>query len=126
MILKGNTVIDDHCIFLIFIMYCQTLQNIKAHNLVNISEQLQCVYSGGHTAVLSVRFEVGVSCLLAPAGADERGPKAPFPPVENAGIQLTNSQESTCQNCSGRRGLLKDCTVQHFGTKYRITRFKLE
>ena len=39
-------------------------------------------------AVLSVRFEVGVSLLLAPAGADKRGPKAPFPLVENAGIQL--------------------------------------
>ena len=38
--------------------------------------------------VLSVRFEVGVSLLLAPAGADKRGPKAPFPLVENAGIQL--------------------------------------
>ena len=38
-------------------------------------------------AVLSVRFEVGVSLLLAPAGADKRGPKAPFPLVENARIQ---------------------------------------
>ena len=38
-------------------------------------------------AVLSVRFEVGVSLLPAPAGADKRGPKAPFPLVENAGIQ---------------------------------------
>ena len=38
-------------------------------------------------SVLSVRFEVGVSLLLAPAGADERGPKAPFPLVEIAGIQ---------------------------------------
>ena len=37
--------------------------------------------------VLSVRFEVGVSLLLAHAGADKRGPKAPFPLVENAGIQ---------------------------------------
>ena len=37
--------------------------------------------------VLSVRFEVGVSLLLAPALADERGPQAPFPLVENAGIQ---------------------------------------
>ena len=38
-------------------------------------------------AVLSVRFEVGVSLLLAPAGADKRGPKAPFSLVENARIQ---------------------------------------
>ena len=37
--------------------------------------------------VLSVGFEVGVSLLLAPAGADKRGPKAPFPLVENARIQ---------------------------------------
>ena len=39
-------------------------------------------------AVLSVRFEVGVSLLLAPTGADKRGPKVPFPLVENALIQL--------------------------------------
>ena len=38
--------------------------------------------------VLSVRIEVGVSLLLTPAVADKGGPKAPFPPVENAGIQL--------------------------------------
>ena len=38
--------------------------------------------------VLSVRFEVGVSLLLTPTGADKRGPKDPFPLVENAGIQL--------------------------------------
>ena len=33
--------------------------------------------------VLSIRFEVGVSLLLAPAGADKRGPRL----AENAGIQ---------------------------------------
>ena len=38
--------------------------------------------------VLSVRFEEGVSLLLAPARAGKRGPKAPFPRVEYAGIQL--------------------------------------
>ena len=37
--------------------------------------------------MLLVRFEVGVSFLLAPAGADKRGPKAPFPLVGYAGIQ---------------------------------------
>ena len=37
--------------------------------------------------MLSVRFEVGVSLLLAPVGADKRGPKAPFPLLENAGMQ---------------------------------------
>ena len=30
------------------------------------------------SSVLSVKFEVGVSLLLAPAGADKRGPKTPF------------------------------------------------
>ena len=38
-------------------------------------------------SVLSVGFEVAVPLLLTPAGADKRGPKAPFPLVENAGIQ---------------------------------------
>ena len=37
--------------------------------------------------VLSVRFEVSVSLLLAPTRADKRGPKAPFLLVENARIQ---------------------------------------
>ena len=36
-------------------------------------------------AVLSIRFEVGVSLLLAPARADSRGPNLPL--VGNAGIQ---------------------------------------
>ena len=36
--------------------------------------------------MLLVRFDVGVSLLLTPAGADERGPKAPFLLVENAGM----------------------------------------
>ena len=38
-------------------------------------------------SVLSVRFEVGVSLLLAPAGADKKGLGAPFLLGENAGIQ---------------------------------------
>ena len=38
-------------------------------------------------SVLLVRFELGDSLLLAPAGADKGGPKAPFPLVENVGIQ---------------------------------------
>ena len=37
--------------------------------------------------VLSERFEVGVSLLLARARADKRGPKAPFRLVGYAGIQ---------------------------------------
>ena len=49
--------------------------------------QIHMVSSVCIKSVLSVRFEVGVSLLLAPAGADKRGPKAPFPLVENAGIQ---------------------------------------
>ena len=42
----------------------------------------------GQDAVLSIRFEVGVSLLLAPAGAGKMGPKAPFPLVGYAGIRL--------------------------------------
>ena len=37
-----------------------------------------------HIPVHSVRFEVGVSLLLAPTRADKKGLKAPFPLVENA------------------------------------------
>ena len=33
------------------------------------------------------KIEVGVSLLLAPAGAAQRGPKTPFPLVGYAGIQ---------------------------------------
>ena len=46
-----------------------------------------------YNAVLSVRFEAGVSLLLAPTGADKRGPKAPFPLVEKAGIQRRFTRE---------------------------------
>ena len=45
--------------------------------------------------MLSVRFEVGVSLLLAPARADKRGPKAPFPLVENGGILLAIHKKVT-------------------------------
>ena len=38
-------------------------------------------------SVLSVRFEVGVCLLLAPARADKRGLGAPFPLVGYAGLQ---------------------------------------
>ena len=37
--------------------------------------------------VPSVRFEVGVFLLLAPAVVDKRDPKAPFPLVGYAGIR---------------------------------------
>ena len=40
-----------------------------------------CIYT-----VLSVRFKVGVSLLLAPAGAEKRAPKAPFPLVGYVGM----------------------------------------
>ena len=42
----------------------------------------QVIWVQAMTTVLSVRFEVGFSLLLAPAGAG-----APFPLVENAVIQ---------------------------------------
>ena len=66
--------------------------------------------------MLSTRFEVGVSLLLAPAGADKRDPKAPFPLVENAGIQLVrvrDSQESTRRSSSRSRVLLKALDYPH-------------
>ena len=57
--------------------------------------------------MLSVRFEVGVSLLVAPAGADKSW--GPFPLVENAGIEpapARDSQESTCRSSGGSRVLL--------------------
>ena len=63
-----------------------------------------------YTAVLSVRFEVGVSHLLAPAGADKRGPKAPFPLVENAGIQLAIRKKVPAGAPAGARSYRKHCT----------------
>ena len=54
---------------------------------VNKFREITQTWGEPHT-VLSVRFEVDVSLLLAPAGADKRDSKAPFPLVENAGIQL--------------------------------------
>ena len=50
-------------------------------------ENQQQTQPANDAAVLSVRFEAGVPLLLAPAGADNRGPKAPFSLEENAGIQ---------------------------------------
>ena len=57
--------------------------------------------------VLSVRFEVGVSLLLAPVGADKRGPKAPFPLVEIVGNTAGDLQESTRRSSGGSQVLLK-------------------
>ena len=60
--------------------------------------------------VLSVRFEVGVSLLVAPVKADKRVHGAPFPLVENAGIQpvlARDSQESTRRSSGLSRVLLK-------------------
>ena len=58
-------------------------------------------------AVLSVRFEVVVSLLLAPVGADKRGPKAPFPLVEIVGNTAGDLQESTRRSSGGSQVLLK-------------------
>ena len=57
--------------------------------------------------MLSVRFEVGVSLLLAPVGADKRGPKAPFPLVEIVGNKAGDLQESTRRSSSRSQVLLK-------------------
>ena len=67
--------------------------------------------------MLSVKFGVGVSLLLAPAEADKRGPMAPFSLVVNAGVQpaickkvppelqrepgLTESTAVNCRSCGG-------------------------
>ena len=62
--------------------------------------------------MLSVRFEVGVSLLLAPARADKRGPKASFPPVENAGIQLVIRKRVPTGAPAGAGSYSKHCKVK--------------
>ena len=64
--------------------------------------------------MLSVRFEVVVSLLLAPVGADKRGPKAPFPLVEIVGNTAGDLQESTHRSSGGSQVLLKALKDKHF------------
>ena len=61
------------------------------------------------TVVLSVRYEVGVSLLLAPAGADKRGPKAPFLLVETAGIQPVIRKRVSAGASAGAGSYWKHC-----------------
>ena len=63
------------------------MHTVHGHPWGNDTGHSEGAYTEG-PAVLSVRFEVGVCPLLVPTGADKRGPKARFPLVENAGIQL--------------------------------------
>ena len=72
-------------------------------------------------SVLSVRFEVGVSLLLAPAGADKRGPKAPFPLVENAGIQPAFRERVPAGAPVGARSYLK-----HWWIVSKVTHLRLQ
>ena len=58
-------------------------------------------------SVLSVGFEVGVSLLLAPAWEDKRGPKAPFPLVEDKKNAVGDLKESIRRNSSASWVLLK-------------------
>ena len=61
--------------------------------------------------MFSVRVEVGVSLLLAPGGADKRGPLlAPFPLVGYAGIQPA-IRKSTSGSSGRSRVLLKALMV---------------
>ena len=60
-------------------------------------------------AVLSVRLGVGVALLLAHARADKRGPKAPFPLVENAGIQTAIRKRVPAGTPAGAGSYWKDC-----------------
>ena len=64
-------------------------------------------------SVLSVRFEVVVSLLLAPVGADKRGPKAPFPLVEIVGNTAGDLQESIRRSSGGSQVLLKAMQVHN-------------
>ena len=73
--------------FMLWDVLCTGKAWIKPANWLNPLDNGPQQMAPCEGAVLSVRFEVGVSLLLAPAGADKRGPKAPFPLVGYAGIQ---------------------------------------
>ena len=70
--------------------------------------------------MLSVRFEVVVSLLLAPVGADKRGPKAPFPLVEIVGNTAGDLQESTRRSSGGSQVLLKALQLGYQLNKFRF------
>ena len=67
--------------------------------------------------MLSVRFEVGVSLLLAPARAGKRDPKAPFPPVENAGIQPVIRKRVNARAPAGAGSYLKTLVIWSYDLK---------
>ena len=71
-------------------------------------------------SVLSVRFEVVVSLLLAPVGADKRGPKAPFPLMEIVGNTAGDLQESTRRSSGGSQVLLKALGIDVVGDTARV------
>ena len=54
------------------------MQDPQSNSQEFCRSNVKVVFCFRNRAVLSVRFEVGVSLLLAPSGADKRGPKAPF------------------------------------------------
>ena len=58
---------------------------------------------------------MGVSLLLAPVGADKRGPNAPFPLVENAAIQLVIRKRVLAGAPAGAGSSWKHC-YQSFTT----------
>ena len=64
-------------------------------------------------AVLSVRFEVGVSLLLALARAGKRGPTAHFPLVENARIQPAICKRVGIHRSSGWSRVLLEALTSH-------------
>ena len=62
--------------------------------------------------MLSVRFEEGVPLLLAPDGADKRGPFSSGGKCRN---RAGDSQESTCRSSGGSRVLLKALNLLKVG-----------
>ena len=68
---------------------------------------------GDVLTVLSVRFEVGVSLLLAPAGADKRGTWGPFSSSGKCRSTAGDLQESTRRSSSWSQVLLKALSHSH-------------
>ena len=85
--------------------------------LIAIPSSHQNKVKKNNNSVLSVRFEVGVSLLLAPGRADKRDPFSSNGTCRNT---ASDSQESTRRSSGGNQVLLKALQLVRMGLEYCI------
>ena len=109
-------------------MYFRAFFRCREIRSQNVSKVITCLLIKWRLlllrqSVLSVRFEEVVSLLLAPAGADKRGPKAPFLLRENAGIQPAIHKRVPAGAPAGARSYWKHWTIELTFTEVSNERF---